>query len=100
MSPGVDLLRAVLALIFTLGLIWLLGMLLRKHGWKLGLPAPMQGGTTKRLRMIEVLTLDPKNKLVLVQRDNKQHLILLGMQNSELIETLGPEAPLEQGTAK
>lgn len=89
MTPATDLLRAILALGFVLGLIWLLGQVIRRYGWKWGLPTPMDIGKTKRLRLIEVLSLDGKNRLVLVKRDNVEHLLLINANHSDVIETIG-----------
>jgi flagellar protein FliO/FliZ len=87
MNPSVDLLRAVLALAFVLGLIWLLGALIRKYGWRMGLPTPMTPSRIRRLQMIETMTLDGKNRLVLFRRDNVEHLVLVGSDTTQVIET-------------
>jgi len=41
----------------------------------------------KRLFVTDVLSLDPKNRLVLIKRDNLEHLILLGAHQNTLIES-------------
>lgn len=86
MEPQIDILRALFALIFVLGLIWLLGLAVRKHGWKIGLPTPKQS-QNKRLSMVELMVLDNKNKLVIVRRDDTEHLILIGTDQSHVVET-------------
>lgn len=40
-----------------------------------------------RLQTIDRLTLDPKHRLVIIRRDAKEHLILLGATNPLLIES-------------
>ena len=87
MNPSVDLLRAVLALAFVLGMIWLLGRVIRKYGWKFGLPTPMAPSRIRRLQLVEVMALDGKNRLVLFRRDNVEHLVLVGTQTTEIIES-------------
>jgi flagellar protein FliO/FliZ len=90
MNPSVDILRAVFALFFVLGLIWLIGASIRKYGWKLGLPTPMAQSRVRRLQMLEVLNLDGKNRMVLVRRDNVEHLVLVGSETTQVIETSIP----------
>lgn len=86
MEHNIDILRTLLAFAFVLGLIWLLGFALRKYGWKIGLPTPKQG-KEKRLSLVEVMALDNKNKLVIVRRDDKEHLLLVGNEQSHIVET-------------
>lgn len=86
MEPNIDILRTLLAFIFVLGLIWLLGFALRKYGWKIGLPTPKQSAE-KRLSLVEVMPLDNKNKLVIIRRDDTEHLLLIGSEQSHVVET-------------
>lgn len=86
MDHDINLLRALFALLFVLGLIWLLGVGVRRYGWKFGLPTPKQSAT-KRLSLVEVMPLDTKNKLVIVRRDNTEHVLLIGAEQSLVIET-------------
>ena len=68
--------RAVLALVFTLGLIGLGAVLARRYG-----PAAwlrVQPKTNRRLAVVESLTLDPARRLVLVRFDDQERLLLLG----------------------
>ena len=70
-------LRFVLSLCLVLGLILGLMWLLRRFG-----PVGLGGikGGARRLKVLEVLQIDPKHRLVLVTRDNREHLLLLGSQ--------------------
>lgn len=86
MNPGLDLLRACVALIFVLGLMWSLGYLIRRYGHRLGLPTMPLTGPNRRLQVVEVLPIDARNKLILVRRDTTEHLILVGSTESEVIE--------------
>ena len=78
--------RFVLALLFVLGLIGLLAAAARR--WGLGLPqTQVRRGKDKRLGLVEVASLDAKRRLVLVKRDNVEHLIILGQNGETVVET-------------
>lgn len=86
--------KFVLALVFVLGLIGLLAVAARR--WGLGLPqAKVRRGQDKRIGMVEVAPLDAKRRLVLVKRDDVEHLIILGQDGETVVETniTPPAAP-------
>lgn len=70
-------LRAIFALALTLGLVGLAAVALRKYG-----PdaiARMQGPRKdRRMRLVETLVLDPTRRLVIVECDGRERLVLLG----------------------
>lgn len=73
-----DLLRAVFALALTLGLVGLAAVVLRKYG-----PGTLARFATaqrkeRRLKLVESLVLDPTRRLVIVQCDGQERLLLLG----------------------
>jgi flagellar protein FliO/FliZ len=72
-----DFLQAVFALALTLGLIGLAAVALRRYG-----PDAIARLATqkkeRRLKLVETLVLDPARRLVIVDCDGKQRLILLG----------------------
>lgn len=72
-----DLLRAGLALAFTLGLVGLAAFLLRRFapGLVLRLQSKVQD---RRMRVVETLVLGPAQRLVLVSVDERERLIILG----------------------
>lgn len=78
------------ALVFVLALIGIGALLLRRF-------APSQlgglGGRDRRLAISEVLALDARRRLVLVRRDDREHLILLGVNGETVIESAIPVAP-------
>ena len=78
-------LRFLLALVFVLALIGLVAWLARRFG--LGGAVPVQRGRRRRLIMIEALAVDGKRRLVLVRRDDIEHLILLGTGSDIVVET-------------
>ena len=79
-----QLFRAITALVFVLGLMGGLALFLKKLGLSGALPVKSGG---KRLKIIEVLPLDGRRKLAIVQRDDVQHLILLGGNEETVIES-------------
>jgi flagellar protein FliO/FliZ len=76
-----EILRMFAALSFVLGLMGGLIYILRRMGFS--------GSTarSKRLKVIETLSLDGKRKLAIIQRDARQHLIILGTNSETLIES-------------
>ena len=78
------LLKMVLALIFVLGLMGLLALVLKKLGLSGHVQAP---GTKARLKIVESIPLDQRRRLVLVQRDDTQHLVIVGPNSETVIET-------------
>ncbi len=68
--------------IIVLGLMGLTLFLLKKLMSKMN----QNFSNEKRINIIETFYLDPKRKLVLVQLDNKQHLLLIGGANDIVVE--------------
>jgi flagellar protein FliO/FliZ len=73
-----DFLRALFALVLTLGLIGLAAVALRRYGpealARFGSPTKKE----RRLAVVESLVLDPARRLVLVSCDGQERLLLLG----------------------
>ncbi len=76
--------RFLLALLFVLGLIGLLAVIARRFG--LGYRVRTRPGQPRRLALVEVMPLDAKRRLVLVRRDEVEHLLLLGQGTDTVIE--------------
>jgi len=72
-----DFAKAAFALALTLGLIGLAAVALRKYGPDAMARISMQR-KDRRLRVVESLVLDPTRRLVLVECDGVERLILLG----------------------
>lgn len=68
-------LKFALALVLVFGLIALCTWVLRRFGLG-GMARPAAG---RRLAVVESLALDARHRLVLVRRDDREHLILLGI---------------------
>jgi len=85
----IDPLRFIFAFVFVLGLIGAMGFVLKRYGHRL-LGQKMfamkeEGG---RLQVLEVRWIDPKRRLVLVRRDNIEHLLLLSDKGEQVIESI------------
>jgi len=77
-----EYLRFVLALVLVLGLILLLAWLLRRFGAG-GLVRP---GGKRRLQIVETAAAGPRHRLMLVRRDDTEHLILMGPNGDVVVE--------------
>jgi len=91
MDP-MELFRAVLALVFVLGLIAAAAWIARRYVPSMFSAKPKGN---RRLGLIESLQIDTRHRLVLIQRDDKRHLILIGPGQCQLIEG----SIIEPGTA-
>ena len=78
-------LRAVFALLVTLGLIGLAAVAMRKFGPE-ALSRLQANRKQRRLVLVESLMLDPARRLVLIRLDDEERLVLLG--EGRMLETL------------
>jgi flagellar protein FliO/FliZ len=83
-------LRFAAALVFVLALIGLATWLARWFGF--GTRAPQVRGGQRRLGVVEVATIDARHRAVLLRRDDREHLVLIGPSADLLIES-GIEPP-------
>jgi flagellar protein FliO/FliZ len=93
----------ILTALFALGavivaivlVLWLLKLLARASG-------NVSRGRNRRLAVVDTLSLDPKRQLLIVRRDNVEHLILTGGSQDLVIETgiAVEEAPAAQPTRR
>lgn len=74
-------LRFALALILVLGLIALLAWLLRRFG----MGVKMTRG--RRLAVTEVQMLGPRHRMMLIRRDDVEHLVIVGPAAETVVET-------------
>jgi flagellar protein FliO/FliZ len=93
----IDYLRFVGSLFVVLGLIGAGTWLFRRF---LGSAAGPGLYRNRRLRMIESLPLDARHRLVLVRRDDVEHLIVIGQTGQVVVEpairpVVQPPAPTE-----
>ncbi|PJK31411.1 flagellar biosynthetic protein FliO [Minwuia thermotolerans] len=74
---------------FVAGLAVVVG-LIAAAAWaarRFGLAPRISGGGAGRLGIVAVQTVDTRRRLVLVRRDDREHLILIGPNSETVIET-------------
>jgi flagellar protein FliO/FliZ len=74
-------LRFALALILVLGLIALLAWLLRRFG----MGVKMSKG--RRLAVVEAQMIGPRHRLMLIRRDDVEHLVIVGPGSETVVES-------------
>ena len=79
-----DYLRFIAALLFVLALMGGLWLLLKRLGLS---GMQMANGQQRRLRIVEALPIDARRRAVILQRDNRQHLVILGPTGETVVET-------------
>ena len=78
--------RFLLALVFVLALIGLLAYLAKRAGF--GYPVNLSRNTAnRRIQVVETAPVDGRRRLVLVRRDNVEHLLVIGQNSETVIET-------------
>ncbi|MDI9350215.1 MAG: flagellar biosynthetic protein FliO [Candidatus Symbiobacter sp.] len=73
--------RYLFALVLVLVLIWVVGRILPK----LNLGSKFVPMSKRRLALVESMMLDTKSRLVLVRRDDREHLLLLTLGQTGLV---------------
>ncbi len=80
-----QILRLVLALAFVLALMGGLAYALKRLGLSTGIsPA---NSAKRRLGIVESLPLDARHRAVILRRDDKEHLVILGPNGETVVET-------------
>ncbi|WP_417624071.1 FliO/MopB family protein [Paremcibacter congregatus] len=87
----------IVALLFVIGLIFLLAYVAKRFGLMARVTIGTKGATGKRLNVVEIMPLDARRKLILIRRDDKEHLILLGVEHDVVIEQ---NIPLPDGAGE
>lgn len=87
---SLDYLKFLVALLFVLGLIGGLTWVARRFGLTPRITRPNSGGE-RRLDIVEILNVDARRKLLLIRRDDMEHLVMLG-ERDLLIESRIGEA--------
>lgn len=80
-----DYLKFLAALIFVLSLMGGLAYALKYFGF--GGTARMLPADKRRLKIVEILPLDARHRAILLRRDNKDHLVILGSSGDTVVET-------------
>lgn len=79
-----DYVNYLLALLIVLGLIGLIAYALRRVGFIPTADRPNQ--MRKRLGISQMIAIDGKRRLVLLRRDDQEHLVLIGPDGDTVIE--------------
>jgi flagellar protein FliO/FliZ len=83
--------RYLAGLLFTLGLIFGLWYLVRRYAPGMVRGAPVGEGKTLHVR--EILQLDPRRRVVVVNSGEREHILLLGLTGDILIESRDAQPP-------
>lgn len=79
----VDLLRYFGALLLVLAMVGGAGLLARRFG----VPGVTKAVGEKRLAVVETLMVGPRQRLIIIRRDNVEHLVLSGPEGTSVIES-------------
>ena len=77
--------KYIVGLLFVLGLIALLAFVVRKMGFIPSAERPKL--SKKRLGISQMIALDSKRRLLLIRRDDQEHLVILGPDGDTVVET-------------
>lgn len=78
-------LRTIGSLILVLGMIGLAAWVGKRYAPGSG--PRLSRNAKKRLEIVEVKQIDPRHRLVLVRRDDIEHLLMVGASSSLVVET-------------
>lgn len=76
----------VMALLFVLALILLIAYGAKKFGLMARVTVNSAKTRNKRLNIVEILPIDARRKLMLIRRDDVEHLVMLGTERDLVIE--------------
>ena len=79
----IDIARYLGALMLVLALVGFAALAARRFG----LPGIVSGSATRRLAVVETLMIDARHKLLIIRRDDKEHLVLVGPEGSNVVES-------------
>lgn len=85
-SLGSAVIQSLLALAFVIALLVAFAYGIKRLGFIARVTVDQDGEQKKRLNIVEILPVDAKRRLVLIRRDDKEHLIMLGAERDLLIE--------------
>lgn len=88
---GPDYIKFAAALVFVLALMGALAFVIKRVGPG---ASPLLSTGKRRLKIVETLPLDARRKAMIIERDDKQHLVILGPAGETVVET-NIEAPKE-----
>jgi flagellar protein FliO/FliZ len=79
----IDIFRYFGALLLVLALVGLAGLAAKRFG----VPGVTRASRDKRLSIVESLMVGPRQRLLIIRRDNVEHLILSGTDGASVIES-------------
>lgn len=77
------IIKLLAAFAFVMALMWLLSIAMKRLGYGQSMITKRED---RRLKMVEYLPLDTRNRLVLVARDGVEHLLLVNAEHSVIVE--------------
>ena len=86
LSLGTTIIQFIFALGFVIALLLAFAYGAKKLGFIARVTVDPDGEQKKRLNIVEILPVDAKRRLILIRRDDKEHLIMLGAERDLLIE--------------
>src|ERR1700733_8870588 len=78
-----DVLRYFGALLLVLAMVVGAGLLARRFG----VPGVTKAASVKRLAVVETLMVGPRQRLIILRRDDVEHLVLSGPDGASIIES-------------
>jgi flagellar protein FliO/FliZ len=78
----IDLLRYFSGFLIVMALLGLAALAARRYG----VPGVVKANAVRRLKVAESLMVGPRQKLLLVRKDDREHLLFVGPQGAMLIE--------------
>ena len=81
----VEYIKVILGFIFVVTLIVLIAFIINYFGLN-EFKFANKSKKERRLEVIETLILDTKRRLLLIKRDNTEHLLLMGKDSEQIIE--------------
>lgn len=82
-SDGISMIKFIAAFVFVIGAMFAFGWIVKRSG--LGGPV-IKMGAKRRLKLVETIAVDHRRRLVLVRRDDREHLLLLGPDHASVVE--------------
>ncbi len=76
----------IIALLFVLALILIIAYGAKRFGLMARITVNSGRSRDKRLDIIEILPVDARRKLLLIRRDDVEHLVMLGAERDIVIE--------------
>jgi flagellar protein FliO/FliZ len=87
----IDFARYFGALVLVLALVGFAALAAKRYGIA-GLTSLTKSASTRRLSVVETMMVGPRHKLYLFKRDGVEHLVLIGPQGANVVES-GVAAP-------